>query len=92
VDDGVVTGATMRAAILGLRQLEVGLIVAAVPTAAMSTVEEMQPDVDEFIALITSEKPTGIRQWYTDGSPTTDEAELRRLSEFPGRFNLPITL
>lgn len=80
VDDGIATGSTMRAAVKALRQLEAGHIVVATPTAALSTVREMRPDVDEFVAVMTPADFAGVGQWYEDFSQTTDE-EVRELLE-----------
>jgi predicted phosphoribosyltransferase len=78
VDDGIATGSTMRAAVEALRQLEAGRIIVATPTAALSTMDEMRPDVDEFVAVMTPEDFMGVGQWYEDFSQTTDE-EVRAL-------------
>lgn len=84
VDDGIATGSTMKAAIEALRQLEASHIVVAVPTAALSTVREMQCDVDEFAAVMTPADFSGVGQWYEDFSQTTDE-EVRDLLERASR-------
>jgi putative phosphoribosyl transferase len=78
VDDGIATGSTMRAAIKALRQLKAERIIVAVPTAAPSTVEEMQPEVDEFVAIMTPDDFAGVGQWYEDFSQTGDD-EVREL-------------
>ena len=78
VDDGIATGSTMKAAIEALRQLEAGRIVVATPTAALSTVREMRPDVDDFVAVMAPADFSGVGQWYEDFSQTTDE-EVREL-------------
>ena len=78
VDDGIATGSTMRAAVGALRQLEAARIVVATPTAALSTVGEMRPDVDELVAVMTPADFAGVGQWYEDFSQTTDE-EVREL-------------
>jgi len=86
VDDGIATGSTMRAAVAALRQLEAARIVVATPAAAASTVREMKPDVDEFVAVITPEEFYGVGQWYEDFSQTTDEEVcelLERASQLP---------
>jgi len=86
VDDGIATGSTMRAAVEALRQLKVGRIIVAAPTAALSTVREMQPDVDEFVAVMTPADFAGVGQWYEDFSQTTDEevrALLGKASQLP---------
>ena len=78
VDDGIATGSTMRAAVGALRQLEATRIVVATPTAALSTVREMRPDVDELVAVMTPADFAGVGQWYEDFSQTTD-GEVREL-------------
>ena len=80
VDDGIATGSTMKAAIKALRQLEAARIVVATPTAALSTVREMGPDVDELVAVMTPADFAGVGQWYEDFSQTTD-GEVRELLE-----------
>ena len=83
VDDGIATGSTMRAAIQALRQLKAGRIIVATPTAAQSTVNEMQPEVDEFVAVITPAEFYGVGEWYEDFSQTSDE-EVRTLLQKAG--------
>ena len=86
VDDGIATGSTMKAAVEALRQLEAARIVVATPTAALSTMREMRPDVDEFVAVMTPADFMGVGQWYEDLSQTTDEEVselLASASQFP---------
>jgi len=86
VDDGIATGSTMKAAIEALRQLEARRIVVATPTAALSTADEMRPDVDELVAVMTPADFAGVGQWYEDFSQTTDEEVgelLERASQLP---------
>ena len=78
VDDGLATGATMRAAVAALRQLQPARIVVAVPTASPETCEEMKAEVDEVICAITPEPFHAVGLWYEDFSQTTDE-EVRDL-------------
>ena len=78
VDDGIATGATMRAAVAALRQMGAGSIVVATPTVALSTLREMRPEVDDFVAVMTPADFMGVGQWYQDFSQTTDE-EVREL-------------
>lgn len=89
VDDGIATGSTMRAAVEALRQLEASRIVVATPTAALSTVREMRPDVDEFVAVMTPADFSGVGEWYEDFSQTTD-GEVRELLERASHFPNPI--
>jgi predicted phosphoribosyltransferase len=78
VDDGIATGATMRAAVQALRQLRVNRIVVATPTAALSTVRELRPVVEEVVAVITPANFRGVGEWYEDFTQTTDD-EVREL-------------
>lgn len=78
VDDGLATGATMRAAIAGLRRLGPARVVVAVPIAAPTACEELRTDADEVVCAATPEPFYSVGQWYVDFSQTTDE-EVRTL-------------
>jgi predicted phosphoribosyltransferase len=78
VDDGLATGATMRAALAALRQQEPGRLVVAVPTAAAATCEELRAEVDEVVSVLTPEPFYAVGLWYEDFSPPSDE-EIRAL-------------
>jgi predicted phosphoribosyltransferase len=84
VDDGLATGASMRAAVAGLRAQHPARIVVAVPTAAPETCEAFQSEVDEIVCAITPEPFYGVGRWYEDFSQTTDE-EVRTLLEEANR-------
>jgi predicted phosphoribosyltransferase len=84
VDDGLATGATMRAAIQALRQQQPARIVAAVPTASPDTREALRPEADEIICTMTPKPFFAVGHWYDDFSQTTDDEVrilLRRQSE-----------
>jgi|SRR5919112_3552780 predicted phosphoribosyltransferase len=78
VDDGLATGATMRAAIQALRQQQPAQIVVAVPTASPETCDELRTDVDDVICAVTPEPFYAVGLWYEDFSQTSDE-EVRDL-------------
>jgi putative phosphoribosyl transferase len=78
VDDGLATGATMRAAIAALRALGAGGVVAAVPVAPPSTCAALAPLVDELVCVYMPEPFVAVGAWYEDFSPTRD-AEVQRL-------------
>jgi predicted phosphoribosyltransferase len=78
IDDGLATGATMRAAAAALRQQQPARLVIAVPIAAPSTCEELRDEADEIICAVTPEPFYAVGLWYEDFSPTTDE-EVRDL-------------
>jgi len=73
VDDGLATGATMRAAVQALRRQRPGRVVVAVPVAPPDTVERLRAEVDEVVALATPEPFFGVGHWYQDFSQTSDE-------------------
>src|SRR5438105_5324606 len=78
VDDGLATGATMRAAVAALRQRNVAKIVVAVPVGSPETCREFEEEVDETICAITPESFWAVGQFYEDFSQTTDD-EVREL-------------
>ena len=78
VDDGLATGATMRAAVKALRQHEPAPIIVAVPTASPETCEELKTEVDEVVCAITPEPFYAVGYWYEDFTQTTDQ-EVREL-------------
>lgn len=84
VDDGLATGASMRAAIAGLRAQQPARIIVAVPTAAQDVCETFRSEVDEVVCAITPEPFYGVGRWYENFSQTTDE-EVRILLEEANR-------
>lgn len=78
VDDGLATGASMRAAVQALRRLEPRRIVVAVPAAAPQTCDQLRPEVDELVCAITPEPFFAVGMWYQDFSETSDD-EVREL-------------
>ena len=73
IDDGLATGASMQAAIKGLRAKDPTRIVVAVPTAPLETCEAFKQLVDEMICATTPEPFYGVGQWYEDFSQVTDD-------------------
>jgi predicted phosphoribosyltransferase len=78
VDDGLATGATMRAAVKALRQREVAKIVVAVPVGAQETCREMEQVADETVCASAPKHFHAVGQYYHDFSQTGDE-EVREL-------------
>lgn len=73
IDDGLATGATMRAAVLALRQESPASIVVAVPVAAAETCDEFRAIVDDIVCAETPSPFYAVGLWYEDFSQTTDE-------------------
>ena len=78
VDDGLATGATMRAAVMALRQRQVARCVVGVPVSSPATCAELRAEVDEIVCVITPKEFRAVGQFYEDFSQTTDE-EVREL-------------
>jgi len=78
VDDGIATGATMRAAVASVRRQQPARIVIAIPVAAFSTCEEFAREVDELVCVLMPEAFFAVGFWYEHFSQTTDE-EVRDL-------------
>ncbi|HEY1522290.1 MAG TPA: phosphoribosyltransferase [Solirubrobacteraceae bacterium] len=83
VDDGLATGATMRAAIQALRNLGAAAIVVAVPVAPVQTCAALRAEVDELVCLNTPQPFTAVGFWYRDFSPVSDEEVRELLSDQP---------
>lgn len=77
-DDGLATGATMRAAIAAVRQYEPLWIAVAVPVAAPETAAAIAELVDDFVCPLQPSPFQAVGIWYEDFSPTTDD-EVREL-------------
>jgi predicted phosphoribosyltransferase len=80
VDDGLATGASMRAAVAAVRAREPARVVVAVPTAAPQTCAELEAEVDEIVCERTPDPFYAVGLWYEDFSETTDE-QVRELLE-----------
>jgi predicted phosphoribosyltransferase len=78
VDDGLATGATMRAAVAASRQQHPARIVVAVPTASPDTCEALKAEADDVICAMTPEPFFAVGHWYEDFTQTTDN-EVREL-------------
>ncbi len=72
VDDGIATGATIRAAIATLKQQQPRELVVAVPVAGVATCEELQAEVDKIVCVMMPENLYAIGIWYENFEQTTD--------------------
>jgi predicted phosphoribosyltransferase len=78
VDDGLATGASMRAAVQAIRRLRPARVIAAVPVGARETCEALRAVADDVICPFMPDPFSAVGLWYADFSQTTDE-EVRRL-------------
>ncbi len=86
VDDGLATGASMRAAIVALRTRKPARIVVAVPTAAPDVCKEFEREVDEIVCFATPQPFLGVGFWYEDFDQISDE-RVRELFDSAVQFD-----
>ncbi len=72
IDDGLATGATMRAAAQALHLQHPARLVVAVPVAAPPSCDALRTEVDEVVCPLTPEAFYGVGWWYEDFSQTSD--------------------
>lgn len=73
IDDGIATGATVRAALKGLKQSNPSRIVLAVPVGPREVIEMLKTEVDELVCLAMPEPFGGVGRHYGDFEQTNDE-------------------
>lgn len=78
VDDGIATGATMRAAIAALRKQAPARVMVAVPVAPIETIARLRREADEVVCIETPEPFGAISRWYSS-FPQLSDAEVRRI-------------
>jgi predicted phosphoribosyltransferase len=78
VDDGLATGASMKAAVRALRQKNPSHLTVAVPIGSRDSCDHFRGEVDELICGDTPEPFFAVGTWYANFLPTTDE-EVREL-------------
>lgn len=81
VDDGVATGATMKAAIETMKKERIAKLVVAVPVAPPSTAEELTHMADEFVCIETPEYFMAVGRHYLDFAEVTDEEVVKLLRQ-----------
>lgn len=72
VDDGIATGATLRAAIRGARKRGAARVIAAVPVAAAEAVSAIRAEADELVCIATPRHLISVGTWYQDFRPVPD--------------------
>jgi predicted phosphoribosyltransferase len=80
VDDGLATGASMRAAVTAVKDLGPNEIVVAVPSAARDSVESLKKEADRVIAVTTPEPYIAVGAWYENFGQTGDDEVKEILS------------
>lgn len=82
VDDGLATGATIRAAVTAVRSASPRTLVVGVPVGSLDTCTAMRALADDVICAATPSPFFSVGSWYHDFAQTTDD-EVRTLLERP---------
>lgn len=88
VDDGIATGASVRAAVQALHTVSPSGILVAVPVAASQTVNEFNKYVAPIVCVIAPDNFFNVGAWYQDFSQT-DDAEVQMLLACQQTFDQP---
>ena len=80
VDDGIATGATVRAALRATRTRKPKRLVLATPVAPNDTLRELKPEVDEIVCLESHEFFGSIGAYYDDFSQVSDDEVVALLA------------
>lgn len=80
VDDGIATGASMRAAVAAVKQLQAARSIVAVPVAATTTCEELMAQGNEVVCPLKLDMLYSVGSWYGHFDQTSDK-EVRTLLE-----------
>ena len=80
VDDGLATGATMIAALHGLRNRKPSKLICAVPVSPVETLYKIAEFADEVVCLETPAEFKSVGQFYEDFPQINDEEVIKILS------------
>jgi putative phosphoribosyl transferase len=89
IDDGIATGATMRAALRATRLRKPKKLILAVPVAATDSLAVMRREADEIVCIEVHADLGAIGYYYSDFRAVPDEAVIALLAQFPVRKEKP---
>jgi len=83
IDDGIATGATIRAALQAVRPRRPQCLVLAVPVAPSNTLFELRDEADEIVCLEDHESFGAIGFYYRNFRQVDDQEVMETLARFP---------
>jgi putative phosphoribosyl transferase len=89
IDDGIATGATMRAALRATRLRKPKKLILAVPVAPTDGLAAMRREADEIGCIEAHADLGAIGYYYSDFRAVPDEAVIALLAQFPVRKEKP---
>jgi len=87
VDDGIATGATVRAGCEVARHREVRHITVAAPISSVEAAARLRSVADDVVCLATSNRFLAISQFYEDFSPVEDDVVVSCLAAAAARIS-----
>jgi predicted phosphoribosyltransferase len=81
IDDGLATGATMKAALAAIRRQGAARIVVAVPVAPADTLAEIAALADDVVCLKPSQAFHGVGAFFADFHQLTDQETIGLLRQ-----------
>ena len=81
VDDGLATGATMKAALIAIRRLGAAKVVVAIPVAPAEALADIEGEADLVVCLRSESRFRGVGGFYDDFHQLTDEETVGLLRE-----------
>jgi putative phosphoribosyl transferase len=82
IDDGIATGATVRAALRAVRRRHPKKLVLAVPVASSHALDELRDDADDVVCLEAHDTFPAIGLFYADFRQVADRDVVRLLDQF----------
>jgi putative phosphoribosyl transferase len=94
IDDGLATGASMKAAVTAVRAMHPKTLIVAVPVASRKTADEFRAMLnrpgEEFVCLYEPHSFGSVGQWYDDFRQVEDEEVCELLEGISGRSGTPV--
>ncbi|MGA0046350.1 MAG: phosphoribosyltransferase [Candidatus Kapaibacteriota bacterium] len=81
VDDGIATGATVRASIAVLRKQDPAAIIVVAPVGSTSAIEELLSSADDVVVVHSDPNFRAVGEYYDDFSEVTDEDVVQVLQQ-----------
>jgi putative phosphoribosyl transferase len=82
VDDGLATGATMRAAVRSVARRHPARLAVAVPVGSRQACDALRQEADDIVCLMTPDPFWAVGLYYEDFAPAEDDEVQRLLQEF----------
>jgi len=79
IDDGIATGASMRAAVKAVRKQQPARLVVAVPVAARTSLEALREEVDDIVCVDVRDDLRAIGVYYDDFEQVSDDEVIAAL-------------